>query len=160
MIFSKPKIVVASGYFNPLGVHHLDYLNNAKNLFNKTHLIVIVNNTFQVNLKKSIPFYSAEDRVHIINNLKCVDDVFLSQSIDETIAYDLQLLYQWKYKIHTFANGGPTNLNLKEKAICDKYSIKMEFNVGGSAKDGASSQVIERSAKEWLKRNSEFRLEP
>ena len=52
---SKKTISVAvSGYFDPIHVGHLEYLEFAKKLGNK--LIVIVNNNHQCTLKKGKPF--------------------------------------------------------------------------------------------------------
>ena len=44
------KIVVASGYFDPMHVGHIECLEKAKELGDK--LIVIVNNDVQIRLKK------------------------------------------------------------------------------------------------------------
>ena len=43
------KLVIASGYFNPLHKGHIEYLKRSKELGNS--LIVIVNNDVQVGLK-------------------------------------------------------------------------------------------------------------
>ena len=45
------KLIIVSGYFNPLHIGHIDYFENAKKGFDK--LIVIVNNDFQRKLKGS-----------------------------------------------------------------------------------------------------------
>ena len=42
------KIVVVSGYFDPLHIGHLEYLNEAKKLGDELH--VIVNNDYQASL--------------------------------------------------------------------------------------------------------------
>lgn len=54
------KIVVISGYFNPIHSGHIDYIQSAKKLGDK--LIVIVNNDKQVSLKGSVPFQDEEER--------------------------------------------------------------------------------------------------
>ena len=48
------RVIVASGYFNPIHAGHLDYLESAKKLAD--YLIVIVNNDKQVKMKGSDPF--------------------------------------------------------------------------------------------------------
>ena len=48
------KIIVISGYFNPLHVGHLDYIATAKSLGDE--LWVIVNSDEQVEIKGSVPF--------------------------------------------------------------------------------------------------------
>ena len=47
----KNKIIIVSGYFNPLHKGHIEYFKNAKSLGDK--LIVIVNNDNQRKLKDS-----------------------------------------------------------------------------------------------------------
>ena len=70
-------VVAVSGYFDPLHVGHLEYLEMAKQLGDK--LIVIVNNDKQALLKKGKSFMNENDRAEIVSALKCVDEVFLSQ---------------------------------------------------------------------------------
>ena len=65
------KIAIVSGYFNPLHVGHLDYLQAARELADK--LIVIVNSDYQVTLKGSTPFMTQSDRLKIVKALECVD---------------------------------------------------------------------------------------
>ena len=48
------KTIAVSGYFDPIHVGHLDYLEMSKKLGDK--LIVIVNNNNQCVLKKGKPF--------------------------------------------------------------------------------------------------------
>ena len=68
------KVVVISGYFNPLHGGHLDYIQAAAKLGNI--LVVIVNNDKQVSIKGSKPFMKAEERLRIIAALRDVDGVF------------------------------------------------------------------------------------
>ena len=51
---SKPKVIIVSGYFNPIHKGHLEYFNNAKSQADK--LFVIVNNDNQRKLKGSKDF--------------------------------------------------------------------------------------------------------
>ena len=74
------KIVATSGYFDPLHVGHLECLELAKELGDK--LIVIVNSDLQARLKKGKPFMNEQDRLKIVSALKCVDEVFLEESIE------------------------------------------------------------------------------
>ena len=69
------KKVCISGYFDPLHVGHLEYINKAKELGD--YLVVIVNNNHQCKLKKGKFFMDEKDRVEIVKNLKSVDEVFL-----------------------------------------------------------------------------------
>ena len=53
------KIVIVSGYFNPLHIGHVHYIEGAKKLGD--FLIAIVNNDEQVKIKGSMPFLSENE---------------------------------------------------------------------------------------------------
>ena len=118
------KVVAISGYFDPIHVGHLEYINMAKKLGDK--LVVIVNNNYQCELKKSKPFMDEKDRVMIVSNLKNVDEVFLSIDKDKTVCASLE-----KIKPDIFANGGDRkNYEIPESVICKKYGIKIIDGLG------------------------------
>ena len=118
------KVVAISGYFDPIHVGHLEYINMAKKLGDK--LIVIVNNNYQCELKKGKPFMDEKDRVTIVSNLKNVDEVFLSIDKDKTVCASLE-----KIKPDIFANGGDRkNYEIPESVICKKYDIKIIDGLG------------------------------
>ena len=113
------KVVAISGYFDPIHVGHLEYINMAKKLGDK--LVVIVNNNYQCELKKGKPFMDEKDRVTIVSNLKNVDEVFLSIDKDKTVCASLE-----KIKPDIFANGGDRkNYEFHESVISKKYDIKI-----------------------------------
>ena len=66
------KLVIASGYFNPLHKGHIEYLKRSKELGNS--LIVIVNKDVQVGLKGSKVFQDELERRDIIDELKSYAD--------------------------------------------------------------------------------------
>ena len=118
------KVVAISGYFDPIHVGHLEYINMAKKLGDK--LVVIVNNNYQCELKKGKPFMDGKDRVIIVSNLKNVDEVFLSIDNDKTVCASLE-----KIKPDIFANGGDRkNYEIPESVICKKYDIKIIDGLG------------------------------
>ena len=118
------KVVAISGYFDPIHVGHLEYINMAKKLGDK--LVVIVNNNYQCELKKGKPFMDEKDRVTIVSNLKNVDEVFLSIDKDKTVCASLE-----KIKPDIFANGGDRkNYEIPESVICKKYGIKIIDGLG------------------------------
>ena len=118
------KVVAISGYFDPIHVGHLEYINMAKKLGDK--LVVIVNNNYQCELKKGKPFMDEKDRVIIVSNLKNVDEVFLSIDKDKTVSASLE-----KIKPDIFANGGDRkNYEIPESVICKKYDIKIIDGLG------------------------------
>ena len=69
----KKRIIIVSGYFNPLHIGHIEYFKNAKKLADK--LFVIVNNDEQRELKGSKLFMLEDEREKIIRELKVVDEV-------------------------------------------------------------------------------------
>ena len=116
----KNEVVVAvSGYFDPIHVGHLEYLQLATKLGDK--LIVIVNNNHQAKLKKGEFFMHEKDRIQIVAALRCVDEVFLSIDTDSSVCKSLEAL-----KPNIFANGGDRSLDeIPETAVMKKYDIKM-----------------------------------
>jgi cytidyltransferase-like protein len=138
---NNKKIVLASGYFNPFHVGHLEYLELAKKCGDK--LIVIINNDEQVKLKGSAPFMNQEDRMKIIQALKCVDEVFLSIDKDASVCQSIEFLAKTK-GANVFAKGGDRNTtNIPEKQVCDR--LKIERIDGLGAKIRASSELIKNS---------------
>jgi rfaE bifunctional protein nucleotidyltransferase chain/domain len=126
--------VCASGYFNPLHVGHLEYLEKAKALGD--WLIVIVNSDKQVLLKGSKPFMNQADRVEIIKALECVDQVVLSIDEDKTVCKTLRNLSP-----DIFAKGGDRTVdNIPEKAVCEELGIKMVFGLGDKIR--SSSELL------------------
>jgi cytidyltransferase-like protein len=118
------RTVAISGYFDPIHVGHLDYINEAKKLGDK--LIVIVNNNHQCVLKKGKPFMDENDRVTIVSSIKNVDEVFLSIDKDKTVCKSLE-----KIKPAIFANGGDRkNYEIPESVICNKYNIEIIDGLG------------------------------
>lgn len=120
----KITIVAVSGYFDPIHVGHLEYLQLAKKLGDK--LIVIVNNNFQAELKKGSTFMDEKDRMEIVAALKCVDEVFLSIDKDKSVCKSLEHL-----KPNIFANGGDRSLEeIPETKVMKQHNIKMVDGLG------------------------------
>ena len=118
------KKVCISGYFDPLHVGHIEYINKAKKLGD--YLVVIVNNNLQCKLKKGKFFMDENDRVEIVKNLKSVDEVFLSIDSDKTVCKSLE-----KLKPSIFANGGDRkNYEIPESKVCDMYGIEIVDGLG------------------------------
>ena len=130
---SKKIISVAvSGYFDPIHVGHLDYLELAKKLGDK--LIVIVNNNHQCILKKGKPFMDELDRMRIVKSLDIVDEVFLSVDSDKSVCKSLE-----EIKPDIFANGGDRfESDSPESGICKKFKIKMVDGLGKKIRSSSS----------------------
>ena len=124
--------VAVSGYFDPIHVGHLDYLELAKELGDK--LIVIVNNNHQCKLKKGKPFMDESDRMRILESLSVVDEVFLSIDSDRSVCKSLE-----EIKPDIFANGGDrANSEVPESVVCKKYNIKILDGLGDKIRSSSS----------------------
>jgi len=133
------KIVITSGYFNPIHSGHMNLLREAKKLGD--FLVVIVNNDDQVKAKGSTPFMSAEERMTIIQDLKHVDAVFLSIDKDKPIADSLKAVAKMYPGELIFAKGGDRssdNIPESETQVCKEFNIKIVNGVGGGKVQSSS----------------------
>ncbi|MFH1822083.1 MAG: adenylyltransferase/cytidyltransferase family protein [Patescibacteria group bacterium] len=134
------KVVVISGYFNPIHVGHIKYIQAARKLGD--YLVVIVNNDKQVKLKGSVPFMKDRDRLEIIKHIKGVDKAVLAIDKDKTVCQSLR-----KVKPDIFANGGDRKKgNVPEASVCNELGIKMVYGVGGG-KIQSSSILLKKVIK-------------
>ena len=118
------KKIAISGYFDPIHVGHIEYINNAKKLGD--WLIVIVNNNKPCALKKGKHFMHENDRVLIVKNIKAVDEVFLSIDDDKTVCKSLKALNP-----DVFANGGDRkNYEIPESKVCKENNIEIIDGLG------------------------------
>ena len=118
------KKVAISGYFDPIHVGHLEYIEMSKKLGD--YLVVIVNNNKQCVLKKGKPFMDEMDRMKIVKAIKWVDEVFLSVDQDGTVCKSLK-----KIKPDIFTNGGDRhNKECPEAVVCRKYGIELFDGMG------------------------------
>ena len=116
--------IAISGYFDPIHVGHVEYINNAKKLGD--WLIVIVNNNKQCTLKKGKHFMDENDRVLIVKNIKAVDEVFLSIDDDKTVCKSLK-----EVNPDVFANGGDRkNYEIPESTVCKENNIEIIDGLG------------------------------
>lgn len=126
--------VAVSGYFDPLHVGHLNYLRAAKALGD--WLVVIVNNTEQTVAKSGKEFLPLAERVEILKELRCVDEVVVSIDKDRSVCETLKMIGP-----DIFANGG------------DRHAGNIpEANLGIKLVDGVGGGKVQSSS--WLKKNS------
>lgn len=135
--------VLVSGGFDPVHIGHVRLINEAKKLGD--HLIVLVNNDNWLKQKKGYTFMPEEDRKEILENLKSVDEVILTQHKkqpnDMSVIEELTTL-----KPDIFANGGDRKEgNVPEYELCKELGIEMAFNVGGE-KIRSSSELAQQAA--------------
>ena len=127
----KKKLVIVSGYFNPLHKGHIEYFHSAKQ--HGERLLVIINNDNQRILKGSKAFMNEEERKLIINELKIVDDVLLSIDQDKSVIKSIELVHSKFSKEYDliFANGGDQSAKaIPEKEICKKLNIDLIDRMG------------------------------
>lgn len=136
------KIVIVSGFFNPLHGGHLDMIEAAAQMGDK--LIVVVNNDEQQILKKDKVILSEENRARLIGALRCVDEVMIAIDTDPPVIKTLEKIAQ-KYPNDelVFANGGDRDSEkaIPEGDVCRKYNIEMVFGVGGTEKADSSTRI-------------------
>jgi cytidyltransferase-like protein len=125
------KIVIVSGYFNPLHKGHIEYFTKSKSFGDK--LFVIVNNDKQRELKGSKEFQSEDERMLIVGSLKMVDEVILSIDSDRTVRETLRsidMLYGKDNELF-FTNGGDqNNETIPERPICEELGITLIDGLG------------------------------
>ncbi len=149
------KIVITSGFFNPVHIGHINLIREAKNLGD--FLVVIVNNDYQVKLKGSMPFMAEQERIEIIKALRYADDVVLSIDKDGSVIESLKMVAK-KYlpagrQVPVelfFAKGGDRNSgNIPELAVCKEHNIKIVDGVGGGKVQSSSGLLGNIKTLSW-----------
>ena len=142
------RVVVISGFFNPLHIGHIDYISAARNLGD--FLIVIVNSDEQVETKGSIPFMNEDDRLNIITNIKGVDRAVLAidkdSSVCQTIREEFKRLQNDPFfEEMIFANGGDRKQGgVPEDILEEELGVRMFYNTGRD-KVQSSSELIKKT---------------
>lgn len=133
--------VLASGYFDPIHVGHIEYLEKAKKLGD--YLIVAVNTNESAISKKGYYFMDQKDRIKILKSIKFVDKVISVIDSDNTVAKTIELI-----KPNIFAKGGDRDINnlpQSEIDVCKKYNIKIITGLG--KKIESSSRLVAKIKK-------------
>jgi len=141
-----PKVVVATGGFDPVHSGHIAYLKHARALGDI--LVVGVNSDDWLTRKKGYPFMPGTERVAIIEALDCVDHCILFDDSDDSATEAIRnarLLYPDSDII--FSNGGDRTINNipEQEAFKDDTTVEFVFGVGGDFKMNSSSWILQ----EW-----------
>jgi D-beta-D-heptose 7-phosphate kinase/D-beta-D-heptose 1-phosphate adenosyltransferase len=140
----KKKLVVVSGYFNPIHKGHLEYFQNARALGDA--LLVIVNSDFQRELKGSKAFQDERERLFIVSNIKAVDHALISLDRDRTVCATLSKIatdFGEEFQL-AFANGGDQNNDtIPERAVCEELGIELLDGLGDKIQ--SSSWLLAKS---------------
>jgi cytidyltransferase-like protein len=129
---NSKRIVINSGYFDPLHVGHLECMELSKKLYDNVKLIVILNNDYQCKLKKGKAFMPQEEKKRILETLKYVDEVFVSIDKDKSVWKSIKAIAE-KYKGNEiiFAKGGDRfSYEIPEAKICREFNIKIVDQLG------------------------------
>ena len=118
--------VVATGGFDPFPhIGHRSYFRLARALGN--YLIVLLNTDEFLLRKKGIVCTPFEERLDMIKELRCVDEVVRVIDEDQTVAETLRLV-----RPNIFAKGGdrtPYNMPQKEIDVCKELGIEIRYGV-------------------------------
>ena len=164
-------ITITSGFFDPIGIQHLELFKNAKKLGNY-HIVGVNSDKCALMKKKQPSFMPFKERIEICKQLKNVDEVRGFNDNDGTACLLLQDIFDeykndiinGKVKI-LFCNGGDTSPN---QVICpeQKYVdenlngyIEMIYGCGGFNKLSSSSDHLRNWVNETCKKhNVDFEL--
>ena len=131
MNMKKSKVIIVSGYFNPIHKGHLELFNKAREIGD--YLCVIVNSDYQRELKGSKEFMSEDERMYIVKHLKQVNRAIISIDKDRTQCETLRYLHKkfsGTYDL-AFANGGDQNNNtIPERGVCEELGIELIDGLG------------------------------
>lgn len=136
------KVVIVSGFFNPLHGGHLDMIEAAAKLGDR--LIVVVNNDKQQLLKKDKIIIQEMNRARLMRALRVVDEVVIAIDDDPTVIKTLDFIAsQYPSDQLVFANGGDRDSAkvVPETEICQQNNIEMIFGVGGDNKRDSSTRI-------------------
>lgn len=138
------KIVIVSGFFNPLHGGHLDMIEAAAEKGDR--LIVVINNDIQQVTKKGKVILDEQNRTRLMRALRDVDEAIIAIDQDPSVTKTLEKIAKM-YPNDTliFCNGGdrvdPNAIPGPEAEMCRKLNIEMVFGVGGNEKADSSTRI-------------------
>jgi len=139
---NKRVVVITSGYFNPIHRGHIECFSMAKNLFENTYHIVIINNEIQTTTKKGKIIIPLRDRISVVKELKSVDGVFICIDKDKSVCKSIEAIADM-YEGHkiVFAKGGDRTFDeIPETKICNEKGIEIIDGLG--EKIQSSSNIL------------------
>lgn len=142
MSFSKKKIAVVSGGFDPLHSGHISYLEGAS-LYGD-ELWVCLNSDEWLKAKKGRAFMPFEERKAVLQAMASVNKVIAFDDKDGSCKNGLLQIADLNPEANIiFCNGGDrTSQNIPE---LDIPGIEFAFEVGGKNKKNSSSKIL----KDW-----------
>ena len=136
------KTVIVSGYFDPLHVGHIDYLEHAQKLGDTVW--AIVNSDAQAALKKGRAFMHEAERMRVVGSIWCVNKTILAIDGDASVSATIRHLVQTAQPLGrewVFAKGGDRFAGeIPEAAVCRELGVEIRDGLG--AKIQSSSALI------------------
>ena len=127
----KRKVVIVSGYFNPIHKGHLELFQKSQK--HGDFLIAIVNSDLQRELKGTKEFQDENERLAIIQSIKYVGHAFVSIDKDRTQIESLKYLHKQFgsiWDLHFINGGDQTNETIPESVVCNELGIILVDGVG------------------------------
>lgn len=132
------KIVITSGYFDPIHAGHIELFKLAKALGDK--LVVILSRDEQCILKKGKVFMPEEERKLILESIKYIDEVFMSIDKDKTSRESIRAIAK-RYKGNEiiYAKGGDRYAyEIPETPVCKELEIKIIDGLGAKIQSSSN----------------------
>ena len=140
------KIVMVSGGFDPVHIGHVRMFREAKKLGDE--LVVVLNNDNWLKAKKGYFFMPEKQRKEIIEAIKYVDRVVLTEHKPGTKEMGVMSALK-KLKPNIFAKSGDRNAgNIPEYEFCKKMKIEIVFGVTPHA-PVHSSELVKNALKNF-----------
>ena len=145
------KVIIVSGGFDPIHSGHISYLKAAKKLAD--HLVVAVNSDAWLVKKKGKAFMPMEERMEIIKNISCVDEVidFVDDELGSAVNAIKKVKTLYPNDEIIFANGGDRSKDNIPEGILS--GVKFLFGVGGEEKKNSSSWILKKWNQETVERS-------
>jgi choline-phosphate cytidylyltransferase len=80
------KTIITFGTFDVFHIGHLRILERAR-LLGEQLVVGVSSDSLNIKKKGRAPIYSQDDRMGIVSGLKCVDAVFLEESLEKKAQY-------------------------------------------------------------------------
>ncbi len=80
------RSIITFGTFDVFHVGHLSLLERAAAMGNRL-IVGVSTDALNISKKQRAPVYSEEERIRIVRALRCVDDVFLEESLELKASY-------------------------------------------------------------------------
>ncbi len=142
MWFSKHKIAILTGGFDPVTPGHIKYFKEASELVDD--VIVYVNSDAWLTRKKGKPFMPQVDRSEILQGIKFISEVHTFSSLDDIDGTANKAIRQtrcsYPKSVIYFMNGGDRTIhNIPEEKVAKECDVLLRFGIGGTGKSYSSS---------------------